>query len=84
MLTNPSLLEGLWPLFEAVCTKVETVSFYLGWKESKIIIEKLKPNSRIRHNYYLSQRKKNHFYFDQKTEGTKKQFNLTPYFVHLI
>lgn len=23
---------------------------------------------------------KNHFYFDQKTQGTKKQFNLTPYF----
>lgn len=27
---------------------------------------------------------KNPFYFDQKTQGTKKRFNLTPYLVHLI
>lgn len=27
---------------------------------------------------------KNPFYFDQKTQGTKKRFNLTPFLVHLI
>lgn len=41
MLTNPSLLEGLWPSFELVFIEFETVSFYLGWMKSKIIIEKL-------------------------------------------
>lgn len=41
MLINFSFLEDLWFLFELVFIEVEIVSFYLGWMESKSIIEKL-------------------------------------------